>query len=192
MKKDKNTSYGRFSRETIRLAWISGAGVALGLAAFIAGMLVIERTPAVFVASIAFLCVWSGVMLALIGRRQREEKRMRAEAIKQLPHTVSHPLAKRIFAQYEYDRLEDLTQYISFRGWKLKNIEESDALISMTFTRKGHEAGVTIGDGETSVIIDGSSDDRAEAWIDMDGCSEPIELWNRIVAELRNAAKGRV
>lgn len=187
----KNFGYGEWSRKTVRLAVISIIGLVIGLAALATGMFLIEKAPALFFAAIAFVCVWAGLMWLFMSRRVKEEKRMRAAALTEPPHSIKHPLAKKIFAQYGYDRLADFTQYISFRGWKLKEIAEDDCIIDMVFTRKEHEVSVSIGDGETSIVIDGGGEAEEQIWIDMDEYSEPLQLWNRITLECRNAVRNR-
>lgn len=189
MKNGKNRSYGNWTKAVVRLCIIAAAGVLLGAAAFILGLILDLKW--LYLGACAFLIIWSALSFVLITRREREEKRMRAEAVTELPHSIEHPLAQKIFAQYDYDKLADFTQYISFRGWKPRSVTRGDCLINMVFTRREHEVDITIGDGETSIVIDGGAGPEDQIWIDMDEYAEPIQLWNRITLECRNAVRNR-
>ena len=189
MERNKERKYGAWSQKTIRLSITGGLLCLLGTVGFILGIMLDLKW--LYLGACVFIIICSVLTLVLLSKRQREEKRIRAEALTQLPHSIEHPLAQKIFAQYDHDKLADFTQYISFRGWKLRFIEKSDCLINMCFVRKEHEVSITIGDGETSIIIDGGNEPGDQIWIDMDEYSEPIRLWNRITLECRGAVRNR-
>lgn len=186
---NKSKSYREWTTKTVRLCILGGALCLLFVGAFITGLIFDMKW--LYIGACALLIICAVLLLVLLVRREREEKRIRAEALTQLPHSIEHPLAQKIFAQYDCDKLADFTQYISFRGWKLRFIEKSDCLINMCFVRKEHEVSITIGDGETSIIIDGGNEPGDQIWIDMDEYSEPIRLWNRITLECRGAVRNR-
>ena len=146
---------------------------------------------AVFLIGIIGFVVCSAALTAVsLRRRKKELPEEEPPAVKE-PYVITDPLFKRIKAQYKEDGLSDLVNYISLRGWKLGYVDEKDDSIELVFTRKERQVGVSLLDGYAEICVDMQSDRPEIHLLGMENYSEPVELWNAVVTEVRDALRSR-
>ena len=153
-----------------------------------------------FEAGVPDIVLWIGIVgfvvsaavLAAASLRGRKKELPEEEPpAKKEPYVITDPLFKRIKAQYKEDGLSDLVNYISLRGWKLGYVDEKDDSVELVFTRKERQVGVSLLDGCAEICVDMQSEQPEIHLLGMENFSEPIELWNAIVTEVRDALRKR-
>ena len=144
---------------------------------------------AVFIAGAAGAAACSVTLIAVsLGRLKRKPK---PAPEKHEPYVITDPLFKRIKAQYKEDGLSDLVNYISLRGWKLGYVDEKEDSVELVFTRKERQVGVSLLDGYAEICVDMQDEQPEMLLLSMENYSEPIELWNAIVTDVRDTLRRR-
>lgn len=138
----------------------------------------------------ALLVITVAVCVGVAVKRGKAERNAEPdEGIKQEPYEIRDPLFKKIMAGYKADGLSDFINYVSLRGWKLGYVEAEEDSIEFIFLRRERQVMVSLFDGYAETAAELQSEHPIKLKLDYGGFSEPVELWNAIINEVKSAAR---